>query len=139
MADDGYILSPGAAEAFGEAIRDLRSRPPPSAYGRPRRRAPVVRPLVGAVAASVYRATDQSVNSSTTTIINWTDELYDDATYHDTATNNSRITIPSAGTYLFGAQLVFQANSTGVRHVNLLKNGTTQLAVFGQNAVPVGT
>lgn len=45
--------------------------------------------------ALVSRSSTQSVSGSVDTIVNWNDEIYDTDTFHDTVTNNSRITIPA--------------------------------------------
>ena len=52
-------------------------------------------------------------------------EQFDTSGFHDNATNNSRITIPSgkAGKYLFTAQTYFDANATGKRALWLAFNG----------------
>jgi D-serine deaminase-like pyridoxal phosphate-dependent protein len=46
---------------------------------------------------------------------------------HDNATNNSRITIRTAGTYEVGGAVRFSANATGARQVAVRLNGTTFL------------
>jgi hypothetical protein len=57
-------------------------------------------------------------------------EDYDTSSYHDTVTNNSRLTAPSTGKYRIGA--FFGGNVGGVVSYNVLvtlrKNGTTLLA-----------
>jgi hypothetical protein len=59
-------------------------------------------------------------------------ERYDYSTaMHDTATNNSRITIPLAGVYHIGAFGDWGASAVGQRQVRILLNGTTILAISG--------
>lgn len=72
----------------------------------------------------------QSVPNNTTTAITLDSESDDQGGLHDNVTNNSRITIPTGGDgiYLFVGQLAFAANSTGVRRLLLMGNGTLPLA-----------
>lgn len=70
---------------------------------------------------------DQSVNSASSTIITWNDEVFDTDGFHDNVTNNSRVTIPSgkAGKYLINAFIYSSnANTTGYRALGIKKNGS---------------
>ncbi|GIF71914.1 hypothetical protein [Asanoa siamensis] len=49
-------------------------------------------------------------------------ESYDSASMHSTGTNNSRIVIPSAGTYKVLAQANWSANATGRRAISVRLN-----------------
>lgn len=67
-------------------------------------------------------------------------EAYDvvqsgDTPMHDNATNNSRITIRTAGKYQIEGYVCFAANSTGVRRVEIVKNGTVSLRSNSSPAV----
>ena len=79
---------------------------------------------------SVYKTANQAITNATATVLTWNAELLDVGGYHDNATNNSRITIPSgkAGYYMFQAKISFIANATGQRSIFLFVNG-------GANAV----
>lgn len=90
------------------------------------------------VGVRAYNSTTQSVNSGSETAIALNNEEWDTNSFHDNATNNSRITIPAGlgGRYLIEIHVTFAANSTGQRILQVLKNGTTYLrgAVSVQNA-----
>lgn len=59
----------------------------------------------------------QSINNATITALAWDTEKDDATGMHDTVTNNSRVTIATAGKYIFGACISFAANVTGVRAI----------------------
>jgi len=78
------------------------------------------------VGCSVQKTTDQSVTSSVSTEITWDSEQFDTDAFHSNTTNNARFTIPSGkgGYYLISGTVQFSANSSGIRQVQLYKNGT---------------
>lgn len=85
--------------------------------------------LANPPACRVYHNAAQSIASNTMTVIAFNSERYDTATMHDTATNNSRITIPVAGLYLvtFHGQFTDASDyTTGQSRIML--NGTTRIA-----------
>lgn len=53
-------------------------------------------------------------------------EVYDDAGFHDNATNNSRFTVPSghAGQYIIVGHFIWDDHATGVRGLGIYKNGS---------------
>jgi hypothetical protein len=57
----------------------------------------------------------QSISNTTWTLVSWDQEQYDTDTMHDNTTNNTRITIKTAGVYLFTFSGEWAVNSTGVR------------------------
>jgi hypothetical protein len=61
--------------------------------------------------AHVTRSTSQSIPNSTSTAVAWDSEVSDTDAIHDTATNNSRLTVPSGVTVvrLIGATDWFSA------------------------------
>lgn len=71
----------------------------------------------------VSRLVAQTLTSGSMTTINWTEEFLDTNAMHDNATNNSRITIKKAGTYLVGCLVAFAASTAGRRFCTLIKNG----------------
>ena len=75
---------------------------------------------------SLYATANQSLSNNTEAAIAFTAETFDTNSYHDTSTNNSRITIPSnkAGKYLISGFVTFDANATGNRAVWVYKNGS---------------
>jgi hypothetical protein len=80
------------------------------------------------VGCSVYGAS-QTISNATWTAINFGFENFDTDTFHDTVTNNSRITIPTGlgGKYLVSWQQRWDPSGTGNRTADLYKNGTTQI------------
>ena len=77
--------------------------------------------------ASVYQSSAHSVSASTWTTVQMDAEYFDDESYHDNATNNTRLTVPSAGLYLFGG---------GARVVNTTARSITRLTVNGTAIAP---
>lgn len=85
----------------------------------------------------LYKGADQTLSNGTTTAITFaaTDYIDTDA-YHDPATNNSRITIPTGkgGKYLITAMAWVAAGSTGLYRVIIRLNGSSVLTTRG----PIG-
>lgn len=56
-------------------------------------------------------------------------ERYDVGGCHSTSSNTSRLTVPTGGggLYVIGGCIAFAANSTGIRGIRILLNGTTAL------------
>lgn len=75
-----------------------------------------------------YNDAAQSIATSSDTIMDLPKEYFDSDTMHDLVTNDSRITFKTAGKYTVGAQIQFATNSTGMRAVAILLNGTTYIA-----------
>lgn len=78
----------------------------------------------------VTKSAAQTLTTAVATPITFDTESYDTDSFHDSVTNNSRITIPSSSTITkvkLGALIVFatDATSTGNREVALFKNGAT--------------
>jgi hypothetical protein len=92
-------------------------------------------------ACSIFDSTAQSLPDNTSTAMTSNEENFDNDSMHSTATNTSRITIQTAGRYLFWATLSFAANSTGHRVLRLLVNNTTtydlQVLNSGTAATPI--
>lgn len=78
------------------------------------------------VGAKAYHSTTQSIPNNTMTAASLDSEDYDSDTIHDLVTNNSRFTVPAGkgGKWRFGSHVMFPANTTGVRVLQLRKNGT---------------
>jgi hypothetical protein len=87
-----------------------------------------------AVGARVKRSAVQSIANNTlsgSTAIGWDQEDYDTDTFHDTSTNNSRLTVPTgkAGKYLIEAIVKFANNTSGTqRYADIWLNATTVIA-----------
>lgn len=81
--------------------------------------------------ALVYQSAAQSISDNTWTSLQYASEAFDTGAYHDTATNNTRLTIPAGGDGLarilgnVGFESLTDENTRGAR---LLKNGTDVLA-----------
>lgn len=75
---------------------------------------------------------DQAVANDTSTYITFTTEDFDTDSYHDNTTNTSRITIPTGkgGKYLLFGSFFWDANGTGWRRIEIVKNRTTVLGVL---------
>lgn len=85
--------------------------------------------------ARVYKDSHQSINNNTPTAVTFNQEVLDNDTMHDNSTNNERLTIKTAGLYLFKAQVSFANNATGVRRVYIYKNGVaTNIHWCGEGA-----
>lgn len=81
--------------------------------------------------ARVYNTANISVSASTETALTFDSERSDSDAYHSTASNTSRITIPTgkAGRYAIGGTAEWAASALGtVRRLSLRLNGTTYLA-----------
>ena len=82
-------------------------------------------PSVTFAGCSLKKSAAQSVSNATWTAITWNQENYDTDAFHDTSTNNTRITIPAGkgGKYLIASNLKNVANSSGSRLLKIQKNG----------------
>ena len=86
------------------------------------------------VGVALYKNNSTSFTSPNYTVIPWNEEEFDTNTFHDNATNNTRITIPSgkAGYYEITAQAtISSANTSGSRALVLFKNGTLYKSEYG--------
>lgn len=83
------------------------------------------------VGCRLYVAGNQNLTSGTNTAINMDNEDFDTDGFHDNATNNTRITIPTGkgGKYLFTAHGEIENNTSGTRYSILRKNGSTNVDV----------
>lgn len=81
------------------------------------------------VGARIKRATDQSINDSSWTAIQFDVEDYDSNAFHDNSTNNTRITIPAgkAGYYSLKGRVQWDVNGSGNRYISFRKGGSTYL------------
>jgi hypothetical protein len=88
--------------------------------------------LGGAQAFSGCKLTKSATQavSSTPADITWDGEEYDTDGYHDNATDNSRITVPTDGYYLFTAMA--QLSAGGFQSITLRVNGGAKTALADQ-------
>ena len=86
----------------------------------------------GFIGASIYNSESQSISNTTYTTLTFDSEVFDTDTFHDTATNNSRITIPSGknGKYLIVAKFHFAGNATGTDRLGGIKKNGTSVGLF---------
>jgi hypothetical protein len=81
------------------------------------------------VGASVYNSAAQTIANNTYTALTFDTEQFDTNTFHSTATNTSRFTIPAgyAGKYLINGQVLADSNATGKRNFYFYINGVAYL------------
>jgi hypothetical protein len=75
---------------------------------------------------SLYKSADQSVANGANDVVTFNSELYDTDTLHDTATNNSRITVPAGfdGYWRFTGKIQLNADASnhGTYEIRFRKN-----------------
>ncbi len=82
--------------------------------------------LIDPPACSVYSSAAQSIASATFVSLDANSESFDNDAMHSTVTNTSRVTIQTAGRYLFIANINF-ASSASTRVIgSFFVNGTTR-------------
>lgn len=88
-------------------------------------------PITGSPpACRVYHNANQSITNAVVTVVAFNSERYDTDTMHDTATNNSRITIKTAGLYIVTFTAVFAVGTDYTMTDQWFRmNGATPLAV----------
>lgn len=85
--------------------------------------------------ARVYRTTNQTLNDATDTAIQFGSERFDqNGTYHDNVTNNTRLTAPTTGYYMIGANIEWDTQTVTAR-VSLRVNGTTVIAATQNHSI----
>lgn len=87
----------------------------------------------GQFRSSATDASAQTIANNTLTALTFTTNTTDVGSIHSTSTNTSRFTVPASnvggdGWYLASAQVEFASNTTGIRLIDVYKNGTTRLA-----------
>jgi len=78
--------------------------------------------------AKVTHNASQSVTSGVLFVMAFNAERWDNDAMHSTTTNNSRLTIKTAGRYLIVASVGFESNAAGARAATIRKNGNTPIA-----------
>ncbi len=81
--------------------------------------------LIDPPACKAKHSTTQTLVNNTSASLSADSEDFDNNAMHSTVTNNTRITIQTAGRYEFYANVGFNASSTGERIVEFRQNGTT--------------
>lgn len=87
---------------------------------------------LGNISASAYHNTTQSITTATWTQLSFNSEDFDNGGFHDTVTNNGRLTVPASqgGRYVIVGSAVIAAHATGARGLRILKNGTADTYLF---------
>lgn len=88
--------------------------------------------------AHVYRTTTQSISNTTFTVIGFDAEVVDGDGMHDNSTNNSRLTVVTAGVWVFGGCFGYDTNTTGQRQWIFRVNGSTLYAMARRGAPGTG-
>lgn len=85
--------------------------------------------LANPPACRAYHNAAQSVANNSPAVVAFNSERYDTDTMHDTVTNNSRVTLNTAGLYSVTAHGSFASNATGNRYIAIKLNGSIYIAV----------
>lgn len=92
---------------------------------------------VGDFSVSVYHDATQSISNNTETVVSFNQERFDTNTFHDTSTNNGRLTFLQAGKYVILANVCFDStNTTGVRTFNIKAGSTGQNYIGNSGLLP---
>lgn len=83
------------------------------------------------IGARVYHNANQSTTSTVILALAMNSERYDTNGFHDTVTNNSRLTVPTGlgGYYLVTGHVEWAANAAGYRNLFIQVGGATVIAV----------
>lgn len=87
-----------------------------------------------AIGARVYNNAALTIPDATWTALTFNSERFDTDGIHSTTTNTGRLTCQTAGVYAVVAHVQFAANVTGIRMVQIQRNGT-RVALDTRNAV----
>ena len=85
-------------------------------------------------AARAYHSAAQSIATAAWTALALDSEYIDSDGMHDLVTNNSRLTVINAGTYMLGGSVSFAASAVGIRGVGVRLNGGAVYPV--QSVIP---
>ncbi len=92
---------------------------------------PFVGGVPGFVGVRVYHNTTQTAGTGSVTALAFNSERYDTHAFHDTSSNNSRLTVPSGkgGYYHIGGSFEWAGtNTTGERAIFIRLNGSTDIS-----------
>jgi hypothetical protein len=92
--------------------------------------------LANPPACKATRTSTQAIVTATATAIQFNAaDAYDTASMHDTVTNNTRVTMATAGLYVIVGYTEWELNATGTyRQARLRVNGTTAIAIQTHSA-----
>lgn len=79
------------------------------------------------IGANVFNSTNQTISNNVDTVVTFDSERNDTNTFHSTATNTGRITIPTGygGKYQVRAQFTYASGALGNLYFSIRKNGTS--------------
>jgi hypothetical protein len=85
----------------------------------------------------VHKTANQALAAGTTTVLTWNSESYDTDSFHDIATNNSRLTAPATGRFRLIANAA-SGDVTGQFVLSMIKNGATVVGLPVKDVDTVG-
>jgi hypothetical protein len=91
---------------------------------------------VSVQACRVTRAAAQSIPDNVITTVAFDEERFDTDGMHNVVTNNSRITINTAGIYIVGFNGILQSDTYVTSFALLRVNGTTEIARGSRQYLP---
>ncbi len=97
--------------------------------------APAWMPAIG---CRVIKSAAQTIPNTAWTPIQFDAEYFDTDVMHDNVTNNTRITIKTAGYYMVGGSVEWVSNVVGARLMQIWKNGSTVLTSAVHNSDQYG-
>jgi len=80
--------------------------------------------IPGGMSARVYNNANISINDITDTAVTFNTENYDDAAFHSTSVNPSRLTVPHDGVYVMMGGIQWDGVNVGRRTIWIAVNGT---------------
>jgi len=85
--------------------------------------------LVAYKGALVYNSANQSIPNATNTSLTFNNENHDTDNIHSTSTNTERLVVPTGvSRVVLKGQVSFAADATGIRQIQLLKDGSAAFA-----------
>lgn len=87
------------------------------------------------ISARVALSSDQTINNTTQTALSFGAETYDTDTMWASSPNPERLTVNTAGKYVFTAQVEWLGSTSGYRQVIIRLNGSTELVRITQEPV----
>jgi len=88
--------------------------------------------------ARAWASGTQSIPNATATVLTWNSESFDTNSYHSTSSNTGRMTVPTTGYYLLTGVVIMNVNATGLRVLDIKKNGSTSVSYIEVGATTAG-
>jgi len=85
--------------------------------------------------ARVYNNATITANHNTVVMLTFNSERYDTDGIHSTVTNTSRLTCQTAGKYVITGHVRWPNNSSGIRELDIVLNGATDIAEDARGAI----